>query len=593
VDADPSRLELCSKRFSEHVQAALRCGVGGEIRQSLAAGRRGDEDDARPRPEQREKRPDGEECPCQVDVERPLPVFRRVAVNLVDGHDPGGVDEDRDRVEGSREALLDLDETILVGYVSRVVRSAEALRQVGEQVLPAREQMDVMPGSGERLRRRGSDAGRRTDDDRKPRGGALHRPIHSKDLTVRQRCASYHRAIQTADSHAVEGSVATGFELVLEVFEARVDDVGAGGAAFAAVVEGRVVADLWAGVAGQRPWSRETRTVVMSATKGVAATAVACLVDDGLIEVEAPVATYWPEFAAGGKADLTVANVLSHAAGLVTVPGYEDLLDPEGPGWDRTQEIVARLASAAPAWPPGSAHGYHGVTYGWLVGELVRRATGRTIGRVVAERVAEPMGLELHLGTPRELHSLVAPTILPSDPPPMLVAKPAMPDPELFDRMMLAVDGRSMLHTAARFFAQPGILELELPAQNGTATGRALAKLYGALANGGRYDGGRLLSPGTIREFARERTRGADRITGMERSWGLGFQLPAAYPPMLTTPSGPRTLAFGHSGFGGQIGFADPEHALGIGFVRSHMTWAPTLGPALTDAVYSCLAAAR
>jgi CubicO group peptidase (beta-lactamase class C family) len=385
----------------------------------------------------------------------------------------------------------------------------------------------------------------------------------------------------------VRGSVAPGFEVVRDAFAAQLHDLGDGGAAFAAVIGGNVVVDLWAGCAGARAWSRETRAVIMSATKGVAATAVACVVDDGLIDVEAPVASYWPEFAGAGKSEVTVAQLLSHSAGLVTVPGYEELITPDGLGWGRTREIVSRLEAATPAWEPGTRHGYHGVTFGWLTGELVQRVTGTTVGRVVADRIAGPLDIELDLGTPSEIHDVVAPTVLPRGPSPLLAMRSEMPDADLFDRMMLTVDGRNIVDTADRFFAAPGILELELAAQNGTATARALAVMYGTLADEGRHGGdGVLLSPDTIAELARERMHGPDALTGIERQWGLGYQLAR---PQLAPIWGASEGAFGHDGFGGQIGFADPKERLGVGFVRSHLAWTQSLGPELTKAVYSCL----
>ncbi|HEX3803123.1 MAG TPA: serine hydrolase domain-containing protein [Solirubrobacteraceae bacterium] len=381
----------------------------------------------------------------------------------------------------------------------------------------------------------------------------------------------------------VHGEVATQFGRVREVFAELSGEIGSGGAAFAAVLDGRVVVDLWAGSTGAHPWARDTRAVIMSSTKGVATVAVACLVEDGLIDVEAPVATYWPGFAANGKSEITVATLLSHSAGLVTFPGYEEMLTPYGTGWDRTAEIIACLEGAAPTWEPGAASGYHGVTFGWLVGELVRQVSGKTIGRLIAERIVEPLEIELDLGTPSERQSLVAPTILPPEPPPAM----ATPDPDLFERMMFTVEGRNLLHTADQFFAAPGILGLELGAQNGTATARALAVLYGALANEGSYGADRpLLSPDVIREFTRERVRGTDRLLGVERRWGLGFQL-ASVPHIATWHA--REGWFGHDGFGGQMAFADPRQRLGLGFVRSHLAWAQSLGPALVDAVYSCL----
>ena len=164
----------------------------------------------------------------------------------------------------------------------------------------------------------------------------------------------------------VEGTVAAGFEPVKQYLEASEDQLLGGGCALAVMSDGKPVIDLWAGMAAPgRPWKRDTRGVLMSATKAAAATCLAVLADRGLLEPEEPVATYWPEFAAGGKEKITVAQLLDHSAGTITIPGYEDLLQWDGSGWDQIEEIERRLASAVPEWEPGSCHGYHGLTCGW------------------------------------------------------------------------------------------------------------------------------------------------------------------------------------------------------------------------------------
>jgi CubicO group peptidase (beta-lactamase class C family) len=390
------------------------------------------------------------------------------------------------------------------------------------------------------------------------------------------------------NSSSVEGDVAAGFESVRALFDEQVAQVGAGGAAFAAVVEGRLVVDLWAGRAGSEPWRRETRGVLMSTTKGVTATAVALLIDRGELDVEAPVARYWPEFAAGGKAEITVAQLLSHSAGLVTIPGYEDLLSPDGEGWDRTEEIVRRLESAVPEWEPGSTHGYHALTIGWLVGELVRRIAGRSVGALIREEIAGPLGLELDLGTPPERQHLVAPPILPGS----QAATPdesGFADPELWTRAILAVDGRSILDTAPEFFTNPTVLALELSGSNATATARATATLFGTLANGGERDGVRLLSPETIAAASAERRRGPDRIFGTETRWALGFACRVADPAVPASWWGPYDESFGATGYGGQIAFADPVSRVGVGFVRSELVETGPLGGQLVHALYECL----
>jgi CubicO group peptidase (beta-lactamase class C family) len=297
-------------------------------------------------------------------------------------------------------------------------------------------------------------------------------------------------------------------------------------------------------------------------------------------------AHYWPAFAAGGKAEVTVAHVLSHAAGVITVPGYEDLLGPEGDGWDQTEEIVRRVASAEPAWRPGSSVGYHGLTMSWLVGELVRRVAGVSVGTLIREEIAGPLGLELDLGTPRDRQDAVAAVILPGPRPAELERQLADPS-SLTSQMALAVGGRSMVDEADVFFADPDILELELSASNATATARALATLYGALVDGGS----RLVSQSTLEAFVAERTRGKDRVTGGQSRWGLGFERPVPPPPGTGSEWGPHDEAFGHRGYGGQIGFADPVASVGVAFLRSHLAWASPLGALLVDAFYDCVGA--
>lgn len=254
----------------------------------------------------------------------------------------------------------------------------------------------------------------------------------------------------------LDGHVADGFGAVRHTFARQLPEVGDGGAAFAAVAGGQLVVDLWAGRAGRRPWSATTRAVLMSATKGVAATAVARLAERALLDVESPVAAYWPEFAAAGKAEISIAQLLSHSAGLISVPGYTELLGPAGEGWEHTGEIVRRLESAAPWWTPGSAHGYHGLTFGWLVGELIRRVTGLTAGTVIREEIAAPLGLELDVGTPPDQLHLVAPVVLAGNRLTSAIQDRQLADPSSnFANMLLATNHRCIVNTADVFVEVP------------------------------------------------------------------------------------------------------------------------------------------
>lgn len=384
----------------------------------------------------------------------------------------------------------------------------------------------------------------------------------------------------------VYGETAPGFDRVRESFE-QLGDLGAGGGAFAAFVDGHCVVDLWAGNAGLEPWRAETRGILMSTTKAVTATAVAKLIERGDLDPSERVAYYWPEFAAAGKEAITVEQVLTHSAGLLSVPGYEDLLHPDGTGWEKTDEIVRRLESASPEWEPGTMHAYHGLTIGWLIGELVRRITGASVGCLVSKDVIGPLGVDLDLGTPRERTQFVAPVVLPGNSA-QLPVDPPLADPEMTARMLLTVDGRSVLDEAPGFFGDPDRLAIELPGSNATGTARAVATLFGALANGGSFNGGSLLKPETIALVSAERRRGIDPMWGNEQRWGLGFALNV---PDETTPItwGPHEESFGANGYGGQIGFADPVQGIGVGFLRSELNEMSPLGGDLVRAVYKCV----
>ena len=384
----------------------------------------------------------------------------------------------------------------------------------------------------------------------------------------------------------VQGEVASGFERVKDAFAERVSEVGAGGAAFAAVLEGKPIVDLWAGRAGSAPWRRDHRAVWHAGTKGFGAIVVARLADQGRIDVDAPVAKYWPEFAAGGKRDISVAHVLSHRSGVITVPGYAEFMKPTGEGWDKTDEIVRRLAAATPSWPPDSTHGYHGLTFGWMVGEIVRRITGASLGTYLREEIARPMGLELDLGTPQDRQRLIAPPIATVEPLPEVIARQLADPSSPVSQAFLAVNGQDFHTTATVLDTNPHLLALELP-YGATATARAAAILYGTLANGGRHDAFHLVSPRTVKQFTQERSCGKDSVVGMPSRFGLGFML--ALPPDGYHPWGPHKETFGHTGLGIQYSLADPVSRLGVGFIRSHYSWSSLLGTTLLDTVYECL----
>ncbi|MCF2535260.1 MULTISPECIES: serine hydrolase domain-containing protein [Streptomyces] len=369
----------------------------------------------------------------------------------------------------------------------------------------------------------------------------------------------------------VNGTVAEGFEPVRDAFARNFTGLGERGAAVAVYRDGRRVVDLWAGtrdVDGTEPWQRGTAQVVRSATKGVAAAVALLLHRRGELDLDAPVAAYWPEFKAHGKERLLVRHVLGHRAGLpvLDVPlTPEEALDPErGP---------AAVAAQRPVWEPGTAHGYHALTYGWLLDGLVRRVTGRWTGEWLAEEVAGPLGLDLWLGLPEEAAGRVGRTGRVDGPEPTgaLRARPkrsvtaAYKDPDSLTRRAFAA--------ISPFPDQndPAYRAAALPATNGIATADALARFYAALI--GEVDGMRLFDPATVDLARAEESSGPDRVLVVNTRFGLGYMLHGTASPLL----GPGS--FGHPGRGGALGFADPEAGIAFGYVTNGFRRTVTADP--------------
>ena len=314
--------------------------------------------------------------------------------------------------------------------------------------------------------------------------------------------------------------------------------------------------DLWGGDADRdagRPWEQDTIQLVFSTTKGVAATCVHLLVERGELDLEAPVASYWPEFAAAGKADIPLCWVLSHQAGMAAVTGEVTLDDVLG--WDG---IVAAIADQAPVWEPGTAHGYHARTYGWILGEVVRRVTGHSLGTFFAAEIAEPLGLDFFIGLPAsELHR-VAHLYPPVIEPDVRELMDAFMGPDTLLGQVLA--GPSNLFGYDDMWNRPDVLAAEMPSSNGVGTARAVARLYAALI--GEVDGTRLLRPDTVERATRVQVEGPDRVIGVPMSFGLGFMTPPPFGP----PG-----SFGHAGAGGSLGIADPRGEWSLGYVMNQM----------------------
>lgn len=358
------------------------------------------------------------------------------------------------------------------------------------------------------------------------------------------------------------------FSRVREVFARQFAEGLELGAAFAVYQNGELVVDLWDGIADGRTgrrWQQDTPAFAYSCTKAITATVLLQLAERGLVDVSAPVADLWPEFAAEGKASITVEHLLTHQAGLplieepVPVAEFED-----------QPAIAARLAGQAPIWEPGSAHGYHALTYGFLLGEVVRRVTGKSVGDLVAAEIAGPLGLDLWVGAPDDVIERAARIKGPDrrSGPVTAVPEQAAEDSVLTRMAAAGRDPQSPMNRALgnpdmRLLDgganNPVILRAGWPAAGVVTTATGLAGFYRALI------AGELLRPETLRDATRPRVTGPDRILYVDSSFGLGYMRPAM------TFLAPSPSAFGHSGAGGFLGLGDVEHGLAAGYVMNQM----------------------
>ncbi|MDP2008579.1 MAG: serine hydrolase domain-containing protein [Phenylobacterium sp.] len=349
------------------------------------------------------------------------------------------------------------------------------------------------------------------------------------------------------------GTCAPAFYAVREAFEANFARGEELGARFSLVRKGEVLVDLWAGFADRQrrqPFSDTTLTSIFSSTKAIAALLIARLVDAGKLDYGQTVASVWPEFAANGKAAITVEQAMSHQAGL---SGFPDPMEPSL--WFDWNAICAKLAAMAPLWPPGTASGYHPVTFGYIAGEIFRRVDGRTMGTALREDLAVPFGLDLWIGLPDAEDGRAADMQRPKGP-----AK--------FGEINEATRAAFLTPwSSAGGRGQAEWRRTEIPSANGHATALALARLFGALADDGWLDGEVILSPALIAEASRERIGGQDLVLPFEMSWGAGFMRNA---PVKVW--GPGEQTFGHSGWGGSCVFADPQTGLAGAYVMNRQS---------------------
>lgn len=374
----------------------------------------------------------------------------------------------------------------------------------------------------------------------------------------------------------IGGTVAERFEPVRDAFVRNFTDLGEQGAAVVVYRDGRPVVDLWGGTKdvdgdGGRggDWERGTAQVVRSATKGVAAAVLLLLHQRGELDLDAPVGSYWPEFKAHGKEGALVRDVLAHRVG---VPALDRPLTPAQAA--DPDFAAAAVAAQAPAWEPGTDHGYHAQTYSWLAGELVRRVTGRSIGEWVAAEMAGPLGLDLWIGLPHEEAGRVGRIGRIEAPPaagglktrPRRNVAEAYADPDsLTQRAFGAISPAPDENDA-------GYRAAVMPASNGIATASSLARFYASLI--GEVDGGaRLFTPATVALARGEASVGDDRVLVVNTRFGLGYMLHGGASPLLGSGS------FGHPGRGGALGFADPESGIGFGYVTNGMNKGVTADP--------------
>ncbi len=372
--------------------------------------------------------------------------------------------------------------------------------------------------------------------------------------------------------------MAAGWEPVRQAFEDNFRLREELGAAVVVLHRGRVVVDLWGGVADAttgRPWTRDTPAVCFSATKGVVAACYLLLADRGL-DLDAPVAEFWPEFARNGKSRVTLRQLLNHRAGLHVVDAPLALRDLR----DAPDRVHTALVDQRPLWEPDTAQAYAACTFGLYTGELFRRITGRTIGAFLSQDLAAPLGLQLALGRPddlREAPARLVPnglrTLLGRQIPSALTRDTT--EGRIFRRVLLrsTETHRAFLNPSlgkARFESlnEPEIHRLELPWMNAIASAEALARLYAALAGDGSLDGVRLVRPASLRPLhGRQSWSDRDRVMCKPMGWSSGF---LKDEPHLFSPS-PR--AFGHPGVGGALGWADPDRELAIGYVPNRLDW--------------------
>jgi CubicO group peptidase (beta-lactamase class C family) len=382
-----------------------------------------------------------------------------------------------------------------------------------------------------------------------------------------------------ADVPPIHGSCAPRFAAVRAALAENFRQHGELGAAVALIVDGRMVVDVWAGwqdAARARPWREDTLVDIFSVGKAMAALSLLVLVDRGRVDLDAPVARYWPEFAAAGKGEIGVRTLLAHRAGL---PAIRHLL-PSLAMYDWGL-MTAALAAEEPWWEPGSRHGYHVNTFGFLVGEIVRRVSGETFADFFRSQIAGPLAADFHFATRPDEDARTADYVFE------FTGEPPLTELDDARRFLLrraywnppGLSGDGTVNTRAWRAAQ-------MPSTNGHATARGVARIYSALACPDGVEGVRLVREDTLAHAITEASSGPDAVLVRPSRFGLGFQLTQPERPL-----GPNPRAFGHFGAGGSLGFADPDARLAFGYTMNQAgpRWQNPRNRALIDAVYESL----
>ncbi len=398
---------------------------------------------------------------------------------------------------------------------------------------------------------------------------------------------------QDVEGKQVQGFVSERFQPVYDAFVENFRTRNEGGASVCLTYQGETVVDLWGGyrdIKTKVPWEEDTLVVVFSSTKGATAFCAHVLIDRGDLDLNAPMADYWPEFSCAGKEDATVAMALDHSVG---VPAVREKLKPGAfYDWDYMAE---RVAAEEAFWQPGTRLGYHAVTFGWTVGELVRRVSGKSLGTFFKDEIADPLGIDFWIGAPADVEPRIATlkrNLPPAGDPQSRFIKKVLTDPSSPSSLFILNNGGAQA-------GEPAYWQAEQGAGSGLTNGRGLAGLYAPLANGGAHQGTQFVGSNTLARMGRvAMATHEDATLAIPTRFALGFMKSIDNRGLTSGDNVPMEsvilsdAAFGHVGMGGSLGFADPQENLSFGYAMNNMGLGILLndrGQSLVDAAYQSL----